>query len=131
MFVQMKAVLHAADISNPARPFDAALAAAERVHLEFQRQVRRERELGLPVAPHMVAEEPAVWAKMEVQFIDYVAGPLWERLGQVSHVITTCTSTSAHGVDHSTPHVAWPSANWCFLLCNSTCVTHSKRQVLY
>jgi hypothetical protein len=23
------------------------------------------------------------WAKMEVHFIDYVAGPLWERLAQV------------------------------------------------
>lgn len=81
---QMKAILHAADISTPIRPFTSALASAERLHKEFQQQAQRERELNLPVAPHMDADEVAVWAKMEVQFIDYVAGPLWERMGQVS-----------------------------------------------
>lgn len=126
---QVKVLLHAADISNHVRPFDLALAHAERIQQEFQRQVARERALGLPVSPHMDAPEQSVWYKMEVsecvceggwltgrvcaassrappvlcaqtwhnalfvlspllstlqvQFIDYVAGPLWERLGQV------------------------------------------------
>lgn len=81
--LQVKAVLHAADISNPIRPFPAALSSAQRVHSEFQRQVAHERQLELPVAPHMDATDPAVWAEMELQFIDYVVGPLWGRLGQV------------------------------------------------
>lgn len=79
---QVKALLHAADISNHVRPFPVALSHAERVQQEFRRQVARERSLGLPVSLHMEAPEQT-WAKMEVQFIDYVAGPLWERLAQV------------------------------------------------
>jgi hypothetical protein len=51
--------------------------------ITHRRQVNQEQQLGLPVAPHMGAGDAATWAKMEVQFIDYVAGPLWERLGQV------------------------------------------------
>eukprot|EP00878_Enallax_costatus_P011773 GHUV01012289.1.p1 GENE.GHUV01012289.1~~GHUV01012289.1.p1 ORF type:complete len:856 (+),score=231.71 GHUV01012289.1:611-3178(+) len=89
----MKAILHTADLGNFIRPFPAALAAAERVHTEFQRQVARELELGLPVSAHMAAQEPAVWAKMEVQFIDYVAGPLWDRLGQVFPTLQQPIST--------------------------------------
>lgn len=80
--LQVKALLHAADISNHVRPFPIALAHAERVQTEFRRQVMRERALGLPISPHMDAPEQT-WCEMEVQFIDYVAGPLWERLGQV------------------------------------------------
>lgn len=79
---QMRAILHAADIGNHIRPFPVALAAAGRVHSEFRRQVARERDQGLPVSPHMDCPEQA-WHKMEVSFIDYIAGPLWERLAQV------------------------------------------------
>ena len=79
----MKAILHAADISNPLRPWQGALAAAERVHAEFAQQAAQQRLQQLPVAPHMEASDPAVWARMEVEFIDYVVGPLWSRLSQV------------------------------------------------
>ncbi|WIA12087.1 hypothetical protein OEZ85_012163 [Tetradesmus obliquus] len=78
----VKAILHAADISNPLRPWQGALAAAERVHAEFAQQAAQERLQQLPVAPHMEASDPAVWARMEVEFIDYVVGPLWSRLSQ-------------------------------------------------
>ncbi|KAF6255058.1 hypothetical protein COO60DRAFT_253735 [Scenedesmus sp. NREL 46B-D3] len=78
----IKAILHAADISNPLRPWAGALAGAERVHAEFQQQAAQERQQELPVAPHMEASDPAVWARMEVEFIDYVVGPLWSRLSQ-------------------------------------------------
>jgi hypothetical protein len=64
---QVKALLHAADISNHVRPFGLALAHAERIQQEFQRQVARERALGLPVSPHMDAPEQSVWYKMEVR----------------------------------------------------------------
>lgn len=80
---QLRVVLHAADISNPIRPFPVALAYAQRVQTEFKRQAEQERTMSLPVAPHMDAPDAATWAKMEVQFIDYIASPLWERLGQV------------------------------------------------
>jgi hypothetical protein len=82
LFLQVKALLHAADISNHVRPWHIALSHAERVQQEFRRQVARERSLGLPISPYMDAPDQT-WYKMEVQFIDYVAGPLWERLGQV------------------------------------------------
>jgi hypothetical protein len=35
----------------------------------------------------MEASDPAVWARMEVEFIDYVVGPLWSRLSQVGSVL--------------------------------------------
>eukprot|EP00882_Tetradesmus_deserticola_P017298 GHRQ01018529.1.p1 GENE.GHRQ01018529.1~~GHRQ01018529.1.p1 ORF type:complete len:233 (+),score=107.03 GHRQ01018529.1:864-1562(+) len=78
----VRAILHAADISNPLRPWPGALAGAERVHAEFQHQAAQERQQELPVAPHMEASDPAVWARMEVEFIDYVVGPYWGRLSQ-------------------------------------------------
>jgi len=102
LFPQVKALLHAADISNHIRPFPIALGHAERVQQEFRRQVAREHALGLPISPHMDAPEQT-WYKMEVQFIDYVAGPLWERLGQVGG-----NGTTQHRCD--TGSMAWPLA---------------------
>jgi len=37
----------------------------------------------LPVAPHMDAVSDDAKLRMELNFIDYVVGPLWERLAQV------------------------------------------------
>ncbi len=81
--MQVKLLLHAADISNPVRPFRSAAQMAERVQSEFAAQVSEERLLGLPVAPHMDVADAFTRSKMEVHFIDYIVGPLWERLAQV------------------------------------------------
>jgi len=64
---QMKAVLHAADISNPVRPFGVALSMVNRVHEEFELQARAERGAGLPVTPHMDVSSMQDRAKMEVR----------------------------------------------------------------
>lgn len=89
---QVKALLHAADISNPIRPFSTAKALSERVHQEFAQQAEECRGLGLPVAPHMDVADSRTRAKMEVQFIDYVVGPLWERLAQVFPSLQPCVT---------------------------------------
>ncbi|GBG00359.1 cAMP phosphodiesterase [Raphidocelis subcapitata] len=85
-----KAILHAADIANPVRPFRTALVMAHRVHEEFALQAAAERRAGLPVTPHMEASSLADRARMEIQFLDYVAGPLWERLAQAFPALQPC-----------------------------------------
>ncbi|KIY92160.1 high affinity cGMP-specific 3',5'-cyclicphosphodiesterase 9 [Monoraphidium neglectum] len=62
----MKAVLHAADISNPVRPFGVALSLVDRVYDEFGRQVAEEKREGLPVTAHMEVPSFRDKAKMEV-----------------------------------------------------------------
>ena len=86
----VKALLHAADISNGVRPFRAALAMVGRVHAEFARQAAAERREGLPVSPHMEAAGLEERASMEVQFLDYVAGPLWARLAAAFPSLAPC-----------------------------------------
>lgn len=63
---QMKALLHAADISNPVRPFRSALSSVNRVHAEFEMQAAAERAAGLPETPHMAETSIEDRANMEV-----------------------------------------------------------------
>lgn len=89
-----KAVLHAADISNPVRSFEVDLFMAERVQEEFKSgfsfqesnlkslldcriQTDREKELGLPVLPHMDIKNEAMKYQAEVNFINFIVTPLW------------------------------------------------------
>ena len=59
MAVEM--VLHAADLSGPARPWSVSSAWAGKVQEEFCAQVEREEELGIPVSAFLTAEK----AKLE------------------------------------------------------------------
>lgn len=54
-----------------------------RVHAEFQSQVAEERELGLPVAPHMDATTPELQAHLDVNFINSIVHPLWHELAEL------------------------------------------------
>lgn len=74
MAVEM--VLHAADLSGPARPWSVSSAWAGKVQEEFCAQVKSEEELGIPVSAFLTAEK----AKLETGFIDLFAHPVWEAL---------------------------------------------------
>jgi hypothetical protein len=63
MLLRMQVLLHAADISNQARPFSVSAAMSERVQQEFTNQVHKERAAGrkaaAPGAPQHAAQLPA------------------------------------------------------------------------
>ena len=74
MAVEM--VLHAADLSGPARPWAISQAWAGKVQEEFVAQVESEENLGIPVSKFLTANK----AKLETGFIDLFAHPTWENL---------------------------------------------------
>ena len=67
-------LVHAADISNPARPFGIARAWAERVMEEFYVQGDRERAEGLPVSP-MCARGATPTSTSQIGFIRVIVLP--------------------------------------------------------
>ena len=79
------AIIHTADISNPAAPsFVIARDWCLRISREFHRQVAEERRLGLPVTAFMdgLDDEYAI-AKQQQGVYRFMALPLFEVLGTV------------------------------------------------
>lgn len=77
----MQVLLHAADISNPARPRETALYFTRRVLLEFWAQGDEERRLGLEVSP--LCDRAAGMASVpagQIGFTTYVVQPLFKDL---------------------------------------------------
>jgi hypothetical protein len=79
----LKAMLHAADISHPAKPPKYHQQWTLQLTEEFYGQGDEERKLGLPVSALMDRERPANMAKSQVGFIDHIVGPLFSALVQV------------------------------------------------
>jgi class 3 adenylate cyclase len=75
-------ILHAADISNSVRPFAISATFVDKLSAEFARQVARERELGLPVAPFMVIPDDQAKARGEIYFLTNIARPYFAALAK-------------------------------------------------
>jgi hypothetical protein len=73
-------LLQAADLSNPVRPFEVAKAWATLVTEEFNSQVDKERELGLPITTWMDARDDETMLKNEINFGRNVCLPLYTAL---------------------------------------------------
>jgi len=69
-------LLHAADISNAAKPFDICEKWAKRVMDEFFDQVDKEREKGMTVSA-MFDRDSTNPYQMQCNFIEFVVGPLY------------------------------------------------------
>ena len=69
----LEMVLHAADLSGPARPWTVSHAWSGRVQEEFINQVASETRLGIPVSTFLTADK----AKLETGFIEHFANPVW------------------------------------------------------
>jgi len=76
----MKVMMHAADIGHFACPWLVHKAWADRITSEFNAQVVRERELGVPVSTHLASETDHAMAKGQVGFANFIVVPLWECL---------------------------------------------------
>lgn len=76
-------MLHAADVSNCARPWDVYLKWVEPITEEFYRQGDSEAKAGLPVTPMMDRNNPIPTEKFQSGFINAIVLPLFKGLGDV------------------------------------------------
>ncbi|KAI8064594.1 hypothetical protein BC940DRAFT_348501 [Gongronella butleri] len=70
-------ILHAADISNPLRPWPLCYTWSERVCVEFFHQGDMERAQGLPLSPNMDRQKTNQ-LNVGLQFSDFVVSPYFE-----------------------------------------------------
>lgn len=77
-----KILIHAADISNPCRPWAVFQQLSLLVCVEFFRQGEEENKLGLPVSPNMDSQKASP-STINVGFIDYIVKPYFEALCQL------------------------------------------------
>ena len=67
------------------------ISRAQLVCEEFTNQVKAEKELSLPFAPHMDnLDTPQAIAKLQVSFSDYVVSPLWTVVGDLIPDMKVC-----------------------------------------
>ncbi|CAO3698292.1 unnamed protein product [Rhizopus stolonifer] len=82
-------LIHAADVSNPCRPWKVFSELSRLVCIEFFRQAQREKTLGLP--PHL---DHSNTSKINVGFIDFIVLPYFESLvtlfPKAAELLTTC-----------------------------------------
>ncbi len=69
-------VLHASDLSGPARPWKVSSVWAGKVSEEFEAQLAAEKRLGIPVSTFLDAPKP----KLELEFMKVFANPTWAAL---------------------------------------------------
>jgi hypothetical protein len=86
-------LLHAADLSNPCRPFPLARKWAGRVLGEFFAQGDRERAQGLPVSP-LCSRDGTLVAASQIGFIDFVVLPYFQVQKFCRFAQARCTLTS-------------------------------------
>ena len=79
-----KCIIHAADISNSLLKPDLAHPWAYLVVQEFHNQANREKELGLPFAPHMEAspDDLKALASLQIGFGQFIVAPFWTPLAK-------------------------------------------------
>lgn len=75
-----KILLHAADLSNPVRPYHMTREWAQRISIEFNDQVAREEALGMPVLGFMMSPDEKAFCKNEIGFASFVVAPMWRAI---------------------------------------------------
>lgn len=102
-----KILIHAADISNPCRPWPVFHQQSSLVCVEFFRQGEEERRLGLPVSPNMDRSE-ANPSTINVGFIDFIVQPYFEALALLfpksKELVVQCTKNREEWLKLSSEH---------------------------
>ncbi|KAG1667446.1 hypothetical protein FOA52_012201 [Chlamydomonas sp. UWO 241] len=78
-----KVILHAADIGSGTRPFAVCRKLSARVQTEFEALAGEEEALGIPVTFRIDSSDPMLANQAELNFLDYIVRPLWERMAEV------------------------------------------------
>ena len=87
--MMIETLVHAADLSNPAKPLRIAAAWGLMVTDEFFRQGDIERSMGLVVPPmfdrHAESDEGRIRGKAQAGFISFVVKPLFDEILPCMH----------------------------------------------
>jgi len=75
-------VVHLADLSNPAKPWDLSKQWADRVQAEFFKQGDLEKRHRFPVSPNMDRDTTPDW-KLALGFSDFIVKPLFSTAAQL------------------------------------------------
>jgi hypothetical protein len=73
-------LMHAADLSNPYRRFDMTKGWAKRIADEFNNQVAKEKEAGLPFLPYMATPDEMALCRNEIGFGSHIVMPFVKNL---------------------------------------------------
>lgn len=76
-------IVHSSDIGVVTLPFDIFSQFSTAIQKEFNEQVQKEKDQGLPFAAWMEPNDPLSLAKMQSGFMMYVTNPLWGTLFQI------------------------------------------------
>lgn len=87
--ILMNVVLHASDVSNPAKSLSYALRWSEMVIREFFDQGEAEKEADIPVSMFMDRETTNI-AKCQLGFINVIVTPLFGALGEFLPGVQPC-----------------------------------------
>lgn len=78
--ILLDSIIHSSDLSNPVLPNAIATKWANAVFKEFNKQSAIEKKENLPLTPFMISTDLLAQAKLNLDFIDYIVGPLWNSL---------------------------------------------------
>ncbi|KAI6654176.1 CAMP-specific 3',5'-cyclic phosphodiesterase 4D-like isoform X3 [Oopsacas minuta] len=73
----LHALLHCADLANPAKPLEIAIQWSRNIEEECYQQGDEERNMGLEIS-HMCDRRNPIFEKNQFTFLMFVALPLWE-----------------------------------------------------
>ena len=76
-------LLHAADVSNPAKQWDYYMVWTDRVMQEFYTQGDKEKEMGMKVTDGYDRANPTPSSKFQNGFMAFIIKPLYEELDRV------------------------------------------------
>lgn len=79
-FLIAKILLHASDISNPIQEYKLCEEWARKINLEFQSQVRKEKEKGLKPFINYHFDSKQWFYEHELGYINFVCEPFWKVL---------------------------------------------------
>lgn len=82
---------HSADLSAQVLPYEMARAWEDRLTQEFIHQSAMEETLGLPISTFMQGlADPAVRFKAHLNYLDYIASPLWMGVAELLPPLSIC-----------------------------------------
>jgi len=79
----LKMCLKCADLSHAARTFDIHERNSLRLQMEFHEQGDKERALGHTPAPFMDRTAPSTFAKIQMDFFDFIVLPMWRPFHEI------------------------------------------------
>lgn len=78
LMLLMTSTMHTCDLSNDTKSWSAARVWTSRIQEEFQKQVEREKQLGIPVSTYLESADLEAQIENQVKFLDFIVIPWWD-----------------------------------------------------